>query len=257
MAITRKNTAARPLGAAFAFFVLCGAALAGGGPVLTCPPGDVLAAISEQYAPISNLVCTVRREISMNGGETVTTMSHVEWARGDRMRVQVLRGVGRRVVIDGTSVYVKHPGDAAPAVYLVVNQTPTQFANLRSVPASPEETLAPLREMTASDAAPIPPYARTVVFANGDAAPTATLSLDSEGRVARLEFTAPADGEMAACVTTSEFKGAFEALPGVWLFRRVETSVTGADSIDAISRFDSITVNDEMPDAVFDPSQNF
>lgn len=244
--------------AAFAVFLFCGAALAGGGSVLTCPPGEVLAAVSEQYAPVSNLVCTVRREISVNGGDAAATMSHVEWARGDRMRVQVLRGGGRRVVIDGTSVYVKRPGDAEPAVYLVENQTPTQFANLRSVPASPEEALAPLRGMEASDTAPAPPYARTVAFANeGGAAPAATLSLDSEGRVARLDFTAPPQDGMAECVTISLFKGAFEALPGVWLFRRVETSVAGADTIDAISRFDSITVNDEMPDAVFDPSQNF
>ncbi|MBR3086995.1 MAG: hypothetical protein IKH04_11395 [Kiritimatiellae bacterium] len=244
--------------AAFAVFLFFGAALAGGGSVLTCPPGEVLAAVSEQYAPVSNLVCTVRREISVNDGDAATTMSHVEWARGDRMRVQVLRGGGRRVVIDGTSVYVKRPGDAEPAVYLVENQTPTQFANLRSVPASPEEALAPLRGMEASDTAPAPPYARTVAFANeGGAAPAATLSLDSEGRVARLEYTAPPQDGMAGCVTISLFKGAFEALPGVWLFRRVETSVAGADTIDAISRFDSITVNDEMPDAVFDPSQNF
>lgn len=226
---------------------------------LSVPADSVIAAVSAQYAAISNLSCTVRREASDASGKTAETMSRVDWARGDRMRVQGLKGSRRLVVIDGTSIHMKAPEDASPSVYLVENQTPTQFANLRSVPGSPEEMLAPLALLEAAEAETVPPFARTVSFAqSGDKAPAAYLSFDSLGRVARLDFFTYGEDGKRDSSSSAMFKSPQEVLPGVWLFRRVESkSSMGEPSISAVSRFDRFVVNDEMPDSLFDPSGDF
>ncbi len=248
---------AAPLIAALALAIgAAGAALASMTPAtLSAPASNVLEAVRAQYAPITNLSCTVRRETQDDQGAAIETTSLVEWARGDRMRVQVLKGNGggRRVVIDGESVFVKYPGEEAPQKFLVANQAPTQFANLRSVPASPEEQLAPLADLPATEAKPIAPYARTIAF--GD---TALLSFDDQGRVACLDFSLPPSKGIPATSSSTLFKAPFEALPGIWLFRRVENDATvDGKHINFVSRFDRIEVNGDIPDTVFDPNFNF
>lgn len=225
---------------------------------LSAPASNVLSAVGAQYAAISNLSCTVRREASDGKGGTVEAMSRIAWARGDRLHVEGLKGGGRRVVIDGKSVYVKHPGEAAPAKYKVEDQLPTQLANLRSVPASPEEMLAPLASLAATESEPPAPYARAVAFSEEAGKMSATVLFDTLGRVARIDFlTATGEGKPPAA-SSATFKAPFEALPGVWLFRRVETEATVEGvAVSAVTRFDRIEVNGELPDAVFDPNNLF
>ena len=230
--------------------------------VLDVPAKDVLAAVSAQYAPVSNLTCTVRREIAGGGGEKAEVMSRVAWARGDRMNVQMLKPIERRVVIDGVTVQMKAATDNAPAVYQVTNQTPSQFANLRSVPGSSEEMLAPFAELAASDRQARPPFIRTVAFSstetNGCTVVAAAVSFDELGRVARIDFfpDGPADAEHPQ--SSAFFRGPFEALPGIWLFRRVETETTLAGrTIKTVSRFDKFEVNGVLPPSLFDPKAFF
>lgn len=225
---------------------------------LAVPASNVLAAVSAQYAAITNLSCTVRREASDSTGRTVGTISRVDWARGDRMRVQGLKGNHRLVVIDGTSIHMKS-ADAEPAVYKVENQTPTQFANLRSVPGSPEEMLAPLASLEAADAETVPPFARTVTFAEADSTkPTACVSFDALGRVARIDFFISGEDGGQDLSSSALFKSPQEVIPGVWLFRRVDAESPAGDvTVSAVSHFDRIVVNDAIPEGMFDPAGDF
>ncbi len=230
--------------------------------VLDVPAKDVLAAVRAQYVAVSNLTCTVRREAADGKGGKIELMSRVIWSRGDRMNVQMLKPVERRIVIDGVTVQMKAAADEAPAVYQVTNQTPSQFANLRSVPGSPEEMLAPFADLPAADRQAKPPLARTVAFstteANGRTIVAAAVSFDELGRVARIDFfpDGPADAEHPH--SSAFFRGAFEVLPGVWLFRRVETETTlSGRTFKAVSRFDKFEVNGVLPTSLFDPKAFF
>ena len=226
--------------------------------VLDVAATNALAAVRAQYAAVSNVACTVRREMADGKGGKLEVMSRVAWARGDRMNVQVLKPVERRIVIDGETVQIKAAGDPAPAVYQVTNQTATQFANLRSVPGGPEELLAPLFHLLAADVPPKAPFARTIAFAEADRAddPVATVSFDDLGRVARLDFLAAANGSRTA--SSVAFRAPFEALPGVWLFRRTETeAVVEGRVFRLVSRFDKFEVNGPLPASLFDPKAFF
>ena len=230
--------------------------------VLEVPAKEVLAAVHGQYAAVSNLTCTVRREADNGKGGKAEVMSRVAWARGDRMNVQMLKPVERRIVIDGMTVQIKAAADQAPAIYQVTNQTPTQFANLRSVPGSPEEMLAPFANMAVADRPAKPPFARTVAFSstetNGYVVVAAAVSFDDLGRVARIDFFPDGPEDADHPRSSVIFRGAFEALPGIWLFRRVETeSVLSGRNIKTVSRFDKFEVNGGLPDSLFDPKAFF
>ncbi len=230
--------------------------------VLETPASNVLSAVRAQYAAVSNLTCTVRREAADGKGGKVEVMSRVAWARGDRMNVQMLKPVERRIVIDGATVQIKAAADQAPAIYQVTNQTPSQFANLRSVPGSPEEMLAPFANMAAADRPAKPPLARAVAFSsmetNGHVVVAATVSFDDLGRVARIDFFPDGPEDADHPRSSATMRGAIEALPGIWLFRRVETeSVISGRNIKTVSRFDKFEVNTDLPASLFDPKAFF
>jgi outer membrane lipoprotein-sorting protein len=230
---------------------------------LAAAAAEVLDAVHAQYAAVSNVSCTVRREAADGRGGKAESMSRIVWARGDRMNVQMLKPAARRTVIDGETIRIKGPRDEAPAIYHVTNQTPSQVANLRSVPGSPEELLAPLSGLLATSSGAKPPFARTVTFMDKGpdgtpAFPLATVSFDDLGRVGRIDFPPPPDDAEDAATSTITFHGAFEALPGVWLFRRVETETNlGGRSLRTVSRFDKFSVNGELPASLFDPKAFF
>ena len=223
---------------------------------LAAAAAEVLDAVHAQYAAVSNVSCTVRREAADGRGGKAESMSRIVWARGDRMNVQTVKPAARRVVINGETVHVKGPGDEAPAIYQTTNQTPTQVANLRSVPGSPEESLAPLAGLVAADLPASTPFARSIAFSVPKSKGTAAiLHLDQEGRVAKIDFMGEGPSGPMSSVT---FHGAFEALPGVWFFRRVETEAKlDGRPLKMISRFDKFAVNGELPASIFDPKVFF
>lgn len=224
---------------------------------LEVEPNAVLDAIFDSCAGVTNASCTVRRELTA-AGRTATIVSRIDWARGDRLSVQTLSPEPRRTVIDGTDVWMKGRTDAEPRRWKVKDQAPSQFASLRSVPGSAEEALAPLRDfpdVVDLDGA-MSPYSRTLRFSGAASGATAQLSLDGEGRPAELAFWPGApEGKAAESV---RFETPLEVLPGAWVFRRQvrETTVDGK-SVQAVSRFDDLRVNLDIPDSVFCASTYF
>ena len=229
---------------------------------LAVPATNVLAAVSARYAAVTNVSCTVRRGISVGGkdGGSAEGVSRIVWARGSRLNVQKVAPERRRTVIDGTTVRTAAEGEKEPISFPVADQLPSQAANLRAVPASPEEALAALDPATAEDVAPVAePFARQVAFRFADTnAPNAVavLSFDADGCVARLE--AFDDASRAAPAWTTEFSSPFEPSPGLRLFRRIETaSVVDGRTVRATSSFDRLRVNEELPPSIFDPKAFF
>lgn len=279
----------RPLAAALGFFVFSAPTVAAeaqpSAPAeLRVPATEVLAAVSERYAAASTVSCTVRRTVSgsVPGGgagsapETAEMVTKIVWARGFRLNALRIAPSRRRTVINGESVWTAENDSDEPVRFAVVDQLPSQAANLRAVPGSPEESLFPLDPASGRDVVPATaPFARQVSFSiaapdaeesdNGSgkagadgsaAAARVVVSFDSDGCVARLEAFEGEDS--ASPVWTTEFSAPFEPHPGLRLFRRVETTTSvGGANVSVVSTFDRIRVNEPPQKGVFDHAKYF
>ena len=243
-------------------------------PELAAPATNVLAAVAARLAPVTNASCTVRRSFRMADDDEGKTLSRISWARGGFLNVQALRPERRRTVVDGREAWSgpDEPGARAAAVRPLAAQTPLQAANLFSVPGSPEERLAALDPASAEEIVPAAaPFARQIAFrplasvaalsrSRGGAArpepPSTIVSFDAAGRVAALEVFA--DASRMRLLLEVAYEAPFEALPGVWLFRRecVRTAV-GGKSVETVTAFDRFRVNAPPPPGAFDPHSFF
>lgn len=229
---------------------------------LSVPATNVLAAVSARYAAATNVACTVRRGIAVGGkdGGSAEAVSRIVWARGNRLNVQKVAPERRRTVIDGTTVRTAAEGEKEPVAFPVADQLPTQAANLRAVPGSPERALAVLDPATAEDVDPAaPPFARQVAFRLADTnAPNAiaVVSFGADGAVARLE--AFEDAARTRSAWSTEFLSSVELLPGVPFFRKIETtSVVDGRTVRVTTSYDRLRVNEALPPSIFDPKAFF
>jgi len=229
---------------------------------LAAPATNVLAAVSARYAAATNVACTVRRGIAVGGkdGGSAEGVSRVVWARGNRLNVQKVAPERRRTVIDGTTVRTAAEGEKEPIAFPVADQLPSQAANLRAVPGSPEKELAILDPATAEDVAPAAePFARQVSFrfaATNAPNAVAVVSFAADGSVARLE--AFDDAARSRPAWSTEFLSPAELLPGVPFFRKIETtSVVDGRTVRATTSYDRLRVNEDLPPSVFDPKAFF
>ena len=253
----------RSAAGAFLLFAACTAAEGAEASLpaeLSVPATNVLAAVSARYSAVTNVSCTVRRETASGGSSVGAAVSRVVWARGGRLNVQALAPAEKRTVIDGVSVWTAAKG-GSPSSRAVAEQNLVQAANLYSVPASPEERLAPLDPATATEIVPAAePFARQIAFrprsASAATAASTVVSFDAEGRVVRLE--AFADESRTAMLGSLSFESAVEAAPGAWLFGRevFETAVDGRP-VRTVSRFDRLRVNEALPPSIFVPKAFF
>lgn len=228
--------------------------------LLALPPVDVLPALHRLYAPVSNLTCSVRRTTSGSIRRNATLISHVAFARGDRLNVETVSPVARRFVIDGTHLHARSPGSDSIEVTPVADLAPSLLANLRSVPASPEELLAAVDPASAADLPPQPPAARRIAYAPlvPDAPARLTvLSLDAAGLV--LSIASYASPDSSSPLSSTTFSDPFYPIPGIPLYPRQETQISddAGVSLRTVSHFDSIRVNIPLPGAMFDPAAFF
>ena len=229
---------------------------------LSVPATNALDAVSARYGTVTNVACTVRRAVSATGRDSgsAEAVSRIAWERGNRLNVQKLAPEKRRTVIDGHTVWTAAEGEEKPVTFAVSDQLPSQAANLRSVPASPEESLTLLDPASATEITPAaPPFARQIAFHYADTnalTAVAVLSFDADGFVCRME--AFSDEARSALVFTTDFLAPFEPIPGVRLFRKIETvSTIEGRTIRAVSSFSQLRVNEALPPSIFDPKAFF
>lgn len=231
-------------------------------PELTVPATNVLDAVHARYAAVSNVSCTVRRSVLIGGkdGGSGESVSRIVWQRGDKLNVQRISPERRRTVIDGATVWTASDGQESPVSFPVSEQLPSQAANLRAVPGSPEEVLSVLDPATAEDLARAgDSAARRVAFAVSDEesqVARAVLSFDGNGFVASLQGYS--DDAMATPLFKTVFSAPAEVLPGVMLFRKIVTeSEAGGRTLSAVSSFERIRVNETLAPATFDAKAFF
>ncbi|MBQ7251303.1 MAG: hypothetical protein IJS32_01730 [Kiritimatiellae bacterium] len=253
---SRARPGALALAAGVLLSALAAPALADGAApaapaVLAAPAEGVYAALRASYEGVSNLTCVVRREMPLPGGKTVRVISRVAWARGNRLASVSVSPPGRKVVIDGEKVYDRREAGGAVRVRALSDQSTAQKANQVSVPASPEEYLLPFDGAEARDIPPAKGEARRVLFVSPEDAvgvpPSIAAGFAADGRVTELTYFLDRGGEAPGA--RLRFLLPREVLPGAWLYAREE--LADADGRTAVSRFDELAVNADLPASLF------
>ena len=206
------------------------------------------------YAAVSNLSCEVRRDAPLPSGGTARMLSRVDFARGDRMHVETVAPLARRIVCDGTRFRVHMEGEPNGYEAAVSNLPAVMLVNLRSVPGSPEMALQPLAGVKEVPLPATSAYPRRAGYDNGKT--FTVVSLDDAGRLALIEVF---DGAgMPKRVATTKFTGYREALPGVWFatVQKTEAKLRGKMRTET-QRISNLTVNGTIPEKRFDPEAFF
>ena len=255
----RTLAPARAIRSAFGALLFLSASAGAAEPVeLSTPATNLLATVCARYAAVTNLSCTVRRQLPGGDGELV---SRVVFARGGRLVSETLSPEPRLAVVDGEAAWTKRPQDKAPRRVAFDDQSPAQKASVQCVPASPEEMLVALDPATGADRpAPDAPWRRQTVFRVFGAPPEATaravVSLDEAARVRAVDLFS--DEACRWRVASYAWDAPVEILPGVWLFSRAtaETVVDGKP-LALATRFDSLLANQVLDPDIFDAKKAF
>jgi hypothetical protein len=201
------------------------------------------------YEKIQSVVCEVRKDSEARGYK-VRTLSRVFYERPDRLNVENVTPVPRRIVADGTNFCSYAQGDRKGFMRPVAALDEAMLINLRKVPGSAMEHLLRLRQVPETNLA----VSAEFPVRKGYQAPKTfvVVSADTTGRLARIEFfeDATLKHRIAQC-TYSQFQ---EALPGVWLAGLHET-VLNAGGVESreTSRYLNLTVNGPVAPSLFNP----
>lgn len=208
----------------------------------------VLDRICSPYNAIQSLSCEIRRDTPLTGGSTGRMLSRVYFQRGDRMHVETVSPLARRIVCDGTHFRSHIEGMAKGFGVPVEKLDDEMLGNLRSVPGSPEMALGPLAGVKEI---PLESTAEHSVRAGYDNGKTFTvLSLDVQARLVRLEvFDSLARERLIACTDYSAYR---EVLPGVWIanIQKTQATIRGKVRTETL-RIGNLEVNGVLPASLF------
>lgn len=205
------------------------------------------------YDTIQSVTCEVRRDAE-SGKNKVKALSRVYFQHPDKLHVDNVTPLPRRIVSDGTTFFSYVEGDAKGYSRPVDKLEADMLISLRKVPASAMDHLLRLKGMAETN---LPGAAGYPVRKGYDAGKLfAVLSLDTSNRLARIEFFTSATLEKkTAQIDYSNF---VEAMPGIWL-ATLHQSVfwMGGTESRETSRFDHVTINQPIAQDMFKASLFF
>jgi hypothetical protein len=218
---------------------------------LLCVPAagaeTLMERVLRSYDPVQSLCCEIRKDTENPAG-AIRTLSRVYYQRPDRLHVENVSPVKRRIVSDGTTFFSYIEGDPKGFSRPVAKLDREMLLQLRKVPGT---AMDHLMRLAGAAARPMDPTEEFPQREGYDAENCfAVLSLDAVGRLARIEvFTAADMKQKTAEYAYSAFK---EAAPGVWIpcLHQV-TAWTGGVETRETSRIDNLAVNPPIAGALF------
>ncbi|MEI7435644.1 MAG: hypothetical protein WCL16_02410 [bacterium] len=199
------------------------------------------------YDAVQTMTCEIRRDTEA-GGQRVRFLSRIAYARPDRLNVENVEPLARRIVADGTNFFSYADGDPKGFSRPIARLDKPMLDSLRKLPGTAMDHLFQLSGVAETN---LPGTADNPVR-RGYATPKvfAVLNLDPSGRLARIEFFTS-----STCQTTLgkyDYSDFIEAAPGVWIARMHK----GGFSLGKITsretlRVTALTVNQPIPPAMF------
>ena len=205
------------------------------------------------YAQVESVSCRVRKTSEVDG-KTATLLSQVYYQRPDRMHVENIAPVRRRIIADGRQFYYYVDGMAKGFSCPLTKLEGEWNIMQKSVPGSAMEHLLRLKgvpEITLDGTSDYPVrrgYARERVFV--------VLACDTEGRLARIEFfKTPEMKNLTAKVEYSDFRKVTDTC---WLAGLQQgTAYFVANTVRETRRFDSLIINKPITAGLFDATAFF
>jgi hypothetical protein len=228
--------------------VLCAAGLH------PAPAQSTVSNLIASYDAIDLVQCDVRRDTEA-GVQHGRKLSRVSFARPDRLHVENVSPLRRRIVSDGTNFFSHVDGDPLGFSRPVADLEESMRMGLRAVPATPMEHLLRLQGRPETNVPAAPGFSRCVRVLGTP--PHALLAFDNRDRLVRIEIFAEADAaEAVAAWDYSEF---LEAAPGVWIptVHRAVMQMGAAGAARETARFENYRIGAALDPSLFDPTRHF
>ena len=209
--------------------------------------------LCSSYNQVESVSCRVRKTSAVDG-KTATLLSQVYYQRPDRMHVENIAPIRRRIIADGRQFYYYVEG-MAKGFSCPLTQLEGEWRIMqKSVPGSAMEHLLRLQGVPeiALDGTPGYPvrrgYVRERVFA--------VLSCDPEGRLARIDFYKTPDMKTkTAQIEYNDFRKVTDLCSLAGLHQG--TAYFGAKTVRETRRFDNLVINKPIAAGLFDAAAFF
>ena len=171
-----------------------------------------------------------------------------KYLKPDRLNVENILPVARRIVADGQTFYSYIQGDPKGFSRPVAQLNEEMTIQLRKVPGTPMDHLMRLRGAPETELPPAP----DLPVRRGYALPKmfVVLGVDATGRLARVEFYT--DARMQERTGYYNFRLFHEVLPGVWIpyLHEGHVVIQGHENTE-VSRIMNYTVNQPLASNLF------
>jgi hypothetical protein len=199
------------------------------------------------YETIASVSCDVRRDAE-SSGKKVRALSRVFFEKPDKLHVDNVTPLPRRIICDGVTFFSFVEGDPKGYSRPVSKLEADMLISLRKVPATAMDHLLRLRGMTETHLAATSTYPVRKGYDTGKM--FAVLSLDNSNRLARIEMFTSAD--LKQVIARMDYENFIEAVPGVWLATLHQSSMwMGGKESKETSRFDHLTLNQPIAQDLF------
>lgn len=200
-----------------------------------------------EYETIQSVSCDVRRDTE-SSGQKMRTLSRVFFQAPDKLHVDNVTPLPRRIVSDGITFFSYVNGDPKGFSRPVSKLENDMLISLRKVPATAMDHLLRLRGMAETNLPATSAFPIRKGYNTGKM--FALLSLDASNRLARIEmFTAP---DLKQTIARIDYGNFTEAAPGIWLSRLHQSTMwLGGTESKETSRFDHLAVNQPIAQNLF------
>lgn len=207
-----------------------------------------------RYDAIRTLACQSRKT-TMAGDEGATLLSRVYYQQPEKLHVDNISPVRRRIVADGKMFYLHHANLSRGFARPIDKLEGEMRLMIGAIAATPLDALLRLRGKPETVLEPL----SGLPVRRGYAADTnlfVVLNCDPTGRLARVDyFKSPAMESSMASTTYSQFQ---LVTNGCWLaLRQQTTAVAGTNTITETRVFDAMRVNQPLDASLFDHNIHF
>ncbi len=218
------------------------------------PAQSTVSNLIASYAAVDRVECDVRRDTEA-GTRRGRMLSRVSYARPDRLHVENVAPLRRRIVSDGTNFFSHVDGDSMGFMRPVALLDEAMRQGLLAVPGTAMEHLLRLQGRPETNLPPAPGFARCVRILGPP--PQAVLAFDGDGRLARLEILAGTNA--TEVVAAWDYSAFIQAAPGAWVptVHRAVLQMGPAGAARETARFENYRVGTTIDPARFDPAPFF
>ncbi len=223
------------------------AAALGCGSAIACAAESVVDQLLTGYESLQSVSCEVRRTTD-SASTKVLALSRVFFQKPDKLHVDNVTPLPRRIVADGITFFSYIEGDEKGFSRPVNKLDTDMLISLRKVPATAMDHLLRLRGITETNLPGSLTYPVRKGYDTGKL--FAVLSLDQSNRLARMEFFTASNQSQP--ISRVEYSNFVEATPGIWLPRLHHAThwLGGVETKETV-RFDNLSINQPIPQNLF------